>query len=217
MDSKIDVSMSPLFAGAAYRLHHLVNDEFDLANGEKSTLENHFGKPESFIDNGKTGYWINELLKQKSHKFGAHISHSLQHALNGNQGEDLIARNCMRGRDFDLPTYNEARELMGLPARFDFHSWTTCPELMDIYAYPDDIELFIGGSCESPVPGAVLGETFLAIVKDQFLRLRDGDPNYDLGHPYAEKLRSYQEVIQLVTGSFMPTFDGDNVFSWVQQ
>jgi len=212
--AKTDVSISPLFAGAAYRLHHLVNDEFELASGMTDTLQNHFFQPSSFIDNGKTDHWVNQLLKQKAHQFGAHMSNSLQHALFGIPGQDLAARNCMRGRDLDLPTYNEARELMGLPARTDF-SWSTCAELSELYDNDvDAIELFIGGSCESPVPGAVLGETFRAIVKDQFLRLRDGDPNYNVPHLFGHKYRTFAEVLGEVTGVDLSDLDFDNVFMY---
>jgi len=212
--AKTDVSMSPLFAGAAYRLHHLVNDEFELADGTVDLLKNHFFNPLSFVDNGKTDHFVLQLLKQKAHRFGAHMSFSLQHALFGSG--DLAARNCMRGRDLDLPTYNEARKLMGLPAREDFDfSWSTCGELAEIYDNDvHAIELFIGGSCESPVPGAVLGETFRAIVKDQFLRLRDGDPNYNAPHLFGHKYRTFAEVLGEVTGVDLSNLDFDNVFMY---
>lgn len=45
------------------------------------------------------------------------------------------------------------------------------------YAYGgvDDMDLWVAGLAEDHVPGALVGETFHAILTDQFVRLRDGD------------------------------------------
>merc|ERR1719225_1932366 len=47
-----------------------------------------------------------------------------------------------------------------------------------IYDSVDDVDLFIGGVSESPVPGSLLGPTFQCIIGDQFLRLQHGDRFY---------------------------------------
>jgi hypothetical protein len=47
--------------------------------------------------------------------------------------------------------------------------------LASVYASVDDIDLWVGGLTEDHVPGAMVGETILTIVADQFVRLRDGD------------------------------------------
>lgn len=47
--------------------------------------------------------------------------------------------------------------------------------LSRLYMNPDEVDLFIGGLSERPLPGAVLGPTFVCIVGDQFSRLRRGD------------------------------------------
>jgi len=112
---------------------------------------------------------------------------------------DLAALNCLRGIDVGLPTYNEVREMFGLPQREDFEwSENACGKTLgDLYDWDiDQVELFMGGSCEEPVSGAVLGETFLVIVKDQFLRLRDNDPNWIA---YKSPGHTYSEVIQRCT------------------
>ena len=50
------------------------------------------------------------------------------------------------------------------------------------YKHVDDIDLFIGGVAEKPLPGALLGPTFTCIVGDQFARSKKADRfAYDLG------------------------------------
>jgi len=205
-----------MFAGAAYRLHHLVNDEIAMPDGEIGSLADHFFSPHSYLTLGMSTGWVDRLIQQKSHRFGAHFSNTLQHALfcNGDECQDLAARNCMRGIELDLPLYNEARELHGLPPRTDF-SWSTCEgNLEDIYDGDiDSVELFMGGSCESPEDNAVLGETFLTIVKEQFLRLRDHDPNWIQDE--APEGRTYREVIRLTTNANVGLLDTTDVFQYV--
>ena len=46
----------------------------------------------------------------------------------------------------------------------------------------DDVDLFIGGVAERPLPGALLGPTFTCIIGDQFARSKKSDRfAYDLG------------------------------------
>lgn len=211
--SQGDMSMSNLFANAAYRLHHLVNDEFEVNGQTQSLKDGYFVSATSYMDHGSLNGWFTRLLEQKSNKFGAHMASSLQHALfsgadkpchnhiDGSEQDcrDLAALNCLRGIDVGLPTYNEVREMFGLPQREDFDwSENACTtQLGELYEWDiDRVELFMGGSCEQPVPGAVLGETFLVIVKDQFLRLRDNDPNWIA---YKSPGYSYKEVINRCT------------------
>jgi len=50
--------------------------------------------------------------------------------------------------------------------------------LKKVYKDVDDVDLFIGGISESPLPGAILGQTFQCLVGDQFKRLQQGDRYY---------------------------------------
>jgi len=207
-----DMSISSLFANAAYRLHHLVNDEldFDITVGgvtRRSVLSDHFHSSQSYAERGALDGWLTRLLQQRSHKFGNHMAKSLQHMLFTSADKlcdestkqdcrDLAALNCLRGIDVGLPKYNDVRRMFDLPPEEDF-DWSVdaCGDNLE-QRYNGDIErveLFMGGSCEKPVPGAVLGETFLVIVKDQFLRLRDNDPDWiayqSPGHTYKDVIR----------------------------
>uniref|UniRef100_A0AAY4B5T7 NAD(P)H oxidase (H2O2-forming) n=1 Tax=Denticeps clupeoides TaxID=299321 RepID=A0AAY4B5T7_9TELE len=95
---------------------------------------------------------------------------------------DEVALTIQRGRDYGLPSYNQIREALNLPA---VKSWgeinpelnKTRPQLFQALSelYGDDIsqlELFPGGFLES-VYGP--GRVFSALFLDQFERIRDGD------------------------------------------
>ncbi|RWR99620.1 peroxidasin-like protein, partial [Dinothrombium tinctorium] len=48
-------------------------------------------------------------------------------------------------------------------------------KLRKLYGHPDNIDLFVGGVAEDPLPNAKVGSTFLCLLVDQFRRTRDGD------------------------------------------
>jgi Animal haem peroxidase. len=50
--------------------------------------------------------------------------------------------------------------------------------LQEIYSSVDEIDLFVAAVAEKPLPGALLGQTFVCLVGDQFARLRRGDRFY---------------------------------------
>ena len=49
------------------------------------------------------------------------------------------------------------------------------PQLEKYYSYVDDIDLFVGGVLETPMPGALVGPTFSCIIAKQFHDVRKGD------------------------------------------
>lgn len=95
---------------------------------------------------------------------------------------DLGALNIMRGRDNGLPDYNTARAHFKLPRRRTWNEinptlFNKNPELlrslMEIYSNDlNNIDVYVGGMLESS-DGP--GELFTAVIKDQFIRLRDSD------------------------------------------
>jgi len=102
---------------------------------------------------------------------------------------DMIAMDIQRGRDFGAATYNRARQFCQTK---DFGSVGSFEELFDDnviseenvrllkseYSSVDDIDLFVGGMLEKPLPDALVGPTFACIIADQFSRLKDGDRFY---------------------------------------
>ena len=55
--------------------------------------------------------------------------------------------------------------------------------LRQVYADDEDIDLFAGGSLEEPNLDGLVGQTFMCIIGEQFLRLKQGDQfYYEHGH-----------------------------------
>lgn len=97
----------------------------------------------------------------------------------GQGGFDLVSLNIQRGRDHGLADYNTVRAAYGLSRVNRFEQITSDPamqaKLASTYGSVDNIDLWIGGLAEDHLPGSSIGETFTAIIVDQFVRLRDGD------------------------------------------
>lgn len=97
----------------------------------------------------------------------------------GQGGFDLASLNIQRGRDHGLADYNTVREAYGLERITSFDQITSDPalqaKLASTYGSVDNIDLWIGGLAEDHLPDSSMGETFTAILVDQFVRLRAGD------------------------------------------
>lgn len=97
----------------------------------------------------------------------------------GSGGIDLVSVDIERGRDLGLPTYNQARQLYGLPVVTSFAQITSDPtlqaSLQKAYGSVNDIDVLVGGLAEDHAAGAMVGPLFQKIIADQFERLRDGD------------------------------------------
>jgi dual oxidase len=98
---------------------------------------------------------------------------------------DLAALNIMRGRDNGLADYNTVRRYFNLP---EIKNWTQInpslyarhPEMFDqlaeLYDHNlEDVDAYVGGLVESEFEKGRPGELFRAIIKEQFVRIRDSD------------------------------------------
>jgi len=106
-----------------------------------------------------------------------HLFQDAQH----NWGADLASLNMQRGRDHGVPSYNAFREFCGLKRA---RSWNdladaftnnTLHKYTQVYASPDDIDLWSAGVSERPVPGSMVGPVFGCIMGETFRNLRQGD------------------------------------------
>ncbi|KAM5318229.1 thyroid peroxidase [Glossophaga mutica] len=95
---------------------------------------------------------------------------------------DLASLNLQRGRDHGLPGYNAWREFCGLPR---LHSRAglsravadggVADRILALYQHPDNVDVWLGGLVEDPLPGARTGPLFACIIGRQMKALRDGD------------------------------------------
>jgi DNA/RNA endonuclease YhcR with UshA esterase domain len=188
-DSTVDPSIANEFSNAAYRFGHTmlssellrldengnVSDEGNLA------LLNAFFNPSELEQNG-----VDSLLRGATVNVAQEIDNELVDDVRnflfgppGADGFDLASLNIQRGRDHGLADYNATRVALGLSEVESFSDITSDPEvaakLEQLYGTVDNIDLWVGGLAEDHLPGSSMGETFTAIIVDQFERLRDGD------------------------------------------
>ena len=100
----------------------------------------------------------------------------------GEGGIDLAALDIFRSRDFGLPFYNDAREILGLRRVDSFYEITSNPivaaTLEDIYGHPDNAESLVVALTEDRTNGGITGEYATAAIKQHMEKLRAGDRFY---------------------------------------
>ena len=185
------------FSAAAYRLGHSLLSPAILhvaANGAERlvALDEAFFNPAFVRTHGISGILLG-LSRQQAQHLDIHVIDQVRNLRfadpPGSGGRDLPAINIQRGRDHGIPSYNQVRGAYGLSPARSFADVSTDPEVQAklANAYGGNInhlELWPGGLAEDHLPGAMLGETFHAIVADQFRRLRDGDRYWYENDPY---------------------------------
>ncbi|EDL62366.1 peroxidase family protein [Gimesia maris] len=195
-DNTLDASIATEFSTAAYRLgHDMLHSKLLIAcpcggNAQTIRLDQVFWKPEQIVRRGIDGF-LAGLAQTRMEQINAQtiedVRSNLFRVLNapGHPGMlmDLAALNIQRGRDHGLPTYNQCRVDYGLKNIQNIKELANIVKdesrlnrLQQAYGSKvNDIDLWIGGLCEAPVKGAIVGPLFSAIIKEQFLRLRNGD------------------------------------------
>ncbi len=127
-------------------------------------------------------YLLNGMLSQDA---GVGVPHNLVNFMfansSGKMGDDLVAQTIQRGRDHGLPGYNDYRRFCGMPAlcswdkvpdEFEQETWKLLKVLFDS---PADVDLFVAGMAETPLPGAAVGKTFACLIAKQFHNVKFGD------------------------------------------
>jgi hypothetical protein len=132
---------------------------------------------------------------------------------------DLIATDIQRVRDIGLSTLNQTRAALGLKEYASFAEVTSDPvvaqHLQQVYGDINKLDLFMGGLAEDHANGAVVGETFQAIIADQFDRLRTGDrfyfENLDLSPQEQQMIEEtkFSDILERTTGT---SVEAPNVF-----
>ena len=187
----IDASIANEFSTAAYRLGHSLLSPTILRlnkNGKETrfghiSLREAFFAPHLLTEENNIGPILRGLASQQCQNLDIFVIDDVRNFLFGQPGQggfDLPALNIQRGRDHGLLSYNETRKALGLEPALSFSDISSDPVVQARLqaAYRNNInaiDLWVGGLAEDHVKDALVGEVFLAILKDQFERLRDGD------------------------------------------
>ncbi len=189
-NSDIDPNISNLFSTAAYRFGHSALSSTILrldAEGNTSSfgdlpLRNAFFSPWRLAAEDGIEPILRGLAAQQCQTIDTYLVEDVRSFLFGNPaagGFDLAALNIQRGRDHGLPVYNDVLRSVGLTPAEEWHQITSDVDaqrgLRDVYSSIEDVDVWVGGLAEDPLPGSHLGLLFTVIIKEQFEALRDGD------------------------------------------
>nr|CAD7459093.1 unnamed protein product [Timema tahoe] len=189
-DDTLNAGITNVFSTAAFRFGHTLVQghikafsRFGSVRDSVMMHKSHFS-PFALYKEGAFDDYLRGLSTQTCQRFDRFFSNELtDHLFQGDLdfGLDLVALNIQRARDHGLPPYNDWREVCGLPRA---SSWDSLLDVMDpksldslksLYGSVDEIDLFVAAVAEKPLEGALLGQTFVCLVGDQFSRLRRGD------------------------------------------
>lgn len=204
-DPSINPSISNEFANAAYRVGHTLLSPQTLLVDEQGNivtaiaLRDAFFNPEFVRENG-----VDEILLGLAAQTAQAVDHLVIDDVRNflfdsfKGGLDLVSLNLQRGRDHGLPSYNDAREGLGLEEYTSFDQISPDPEVVarfaSVYESVDEVDLWMGAVAEENVNEGLVGELLSSILIDQFTRLRDGDRFFYLNDHYLPEIISLEEL-----------------------
>ncbi|MFK5924780.1 MAG: peroxidase family protein [Verrucomicrobiota bacterium] len=186
----VNPGISNVFASASYRFGHSMlsasilrlDRRLEEIDEGHLDLASAFFNPDAILNEGGIDPILRGLAHQPAQEIDTLVVNDVRNFLFGPPGAgglDLAALNIQRGRDHGLPGYNEVRRNFGLPAAISFSDITPDVSLQQrlaaIYGDIEKVDAWVGGLAEPHLPDALVGETNSAVLRDQFLRLRDGD------------------------------------------
>lgn len=188
-DSTQNAGINNEFAAAAFRFGHtmlsptllrLDDQGQELAEGNVA-LRDAFGKP-SLVNETGIEPFLRGGMSQTAQAFDPMVIDDVRNFLFGQPGAgglDLVALNIQRGRDHGIAGYNDVRESLGLARIESFNDpiWQGDfgQKLAQVYASPDEVDLWVGGLAEKYTGDSLAGETLTTILTSQFEALRAGD------------------------------------------
>lgn len=191
-DPTVDPNVPNAFATAAYRFGHSMiqpfferlNEQYESIPAGPLPLVEAFFNAAPFIDNLGTDPMLRGLLEKNARQVDEFLNFVLTNRLFADganiPGLDLASLNVQRGRDHGLPTYlvwkQWAKKLCVLES--DFRNELTEVRFLQTYGSLDNVDLFIGGLAEKPIPGGIVGAVFSCIFSKTFTALRNGDRFY---------------------------------------
>lgn len=190
---EINPGISNLFSAAAFRLGHTLLSEVitRLDDDGKDTKQGNIELRECYFNplivkiSGGIEPFLKGMAANPQQKLDTKMVDGVRNYLFGDPdfgGLDLASINIMRSRERGIPDYNTIRTDFGLAKVNDFNEITKDADLANnlkfLYGNVDNIDAYVGFLAEDHIDNSIFGITLLTILKDQFLRLRDGDRFY---------------------------------------
>ncbi len=194
-DPEVNPEVTSAFATVAFRMgHSQIGDTFLRVDEQRAPIEeghlslfDGFWTTQPITEEGGIAPMLRGMAMQTQPANDVYFGDDLRNQLFGMPGAggmDLCAIDIQRGRDHGVPDYADIRTAFGLDnisTSSEITSDSVIANNLDL-AYQDDapghIDPLIGMLAEDHLPDSALGETMDALIRDQFTRLRDGDPFY---------------------------------------
>jgi peroxidase len=189
-DPYIDPQVTQEFATAAFRFaHSLLPDQVYLASKthkviRKIWLRDLLENPTEIYIPGNVDRFMLGALTQPLYKMDQHITDEVRNYLftHGNYfGEDLAARNILRGREHGIRGYLDYRRFCKLRPVYNWDDLRhvmpnkTVDDFRYLYKSPEDLDLWSAGVAEHSYNKGLIGETFSCLIAEQYSRVIRGD------------------------------------------
>ncbi len=166
-DKAVNPGISTEFSTGAFRFGHTtlspellrLDKHGDVIQDGNLALRDAFFRPDKLAKTGIDPF-LRGLAEQHAQEVDTYIIDDVRNFLFGPPGAggfDLASLNIQRGRDHELPSYNDVREAYGLEAACDFEDISDDPHVVERlrHAYGDvsKVDLWVGGLAEKHVDG----------------------------------------------------------------
>ena len=204
---EVNPEVTSAFATVAFRMgHSQIGDTFLRVDEQRAPIEeghmslfDGFWTTQPITEEGGIAPMFRGMAMQTQPANDVYFGDDLRNQLFGMPGAggmDLCAIDIQRGRDHGVPDYAAMREAFGLNEISNYSQITSDSEVANNLAQaygnddPGHIDPLIGMLAEDHLPDSALGETMDALIRDQFTRLRDGDPFYYENDPELDGVES---------------------------
>eukprot|EP00178_Gracilaria_changii_P004374 TRINITY_DN1690_c0_g1_i1.p1 TRINITY_DN1690_c0_g1~~TRINITY_DN1690_c0_g1_i1.p1 ORF type:complete len:569 (-),score=80.14 TRINITY_DN1690_c0_g1_i1:367-2073(-) len=220
----VDPTISLEFTTAGFRLGHtMVGNGVSRidANGRRLpliTMEEMFFR-ESNLATGDIENFVRGAAGTRAQGVDPFVVDALRNFLFRNvpeeAGLDLIALNVQRGRDHNVPRFNELRRFFLGSAASSFSQISSDPvvqqRLQDAYGTVDNVEAWPGLMAEDKQGAVGLGRTNAELWRTEFTRLRDGDRFFYLDNARHNQIP--QNVLEALPEVDIAIFSGQSMFN----